>query len=96
MTDPLIEYNRQAHRVQTAIAVLMQQDDHAFVETKHLRTGIDMTKSDHGGLVTLLIAKGVFTLEEYLAALTEAAKREADAYEKVVQAVVSNRNVTTG
>lgn len=71
-------YVRAAHRVQTAIAF---NPDLPRDEYKDLRTGIDLSKSDMGGLATLLIAKGVFTLEEYFAALADAAEREADRQE---------------
>lgn len=67
-------YMKAAHRVQTAIAF---NPDRPQDHYKDLRTGIDMSKSDMGGLATLLIAKGVFTLEEYLEAIADSAEREA-------------------
>lgn len=70
-------YQRAAHRVQTAIAAM---PGHPNQQTKHLRVGIDMSKADMAGLVELLIAKGVFTTEEYFEALATSAEREADAY----------------
>lgn len=89
-------YRAAAHRIQTAIAYLMQNDpNHVATQPKHMRVGIDLTKSDMGGLVQLLIAKGVFTQTEYVEAITEAAKSEADSYEKIVQSVSSNRNIRT-
>lgn len=89
-------YLRAAHRVQTAIATLMgREGGWSGVEPKHLRVGVDLSKSDQGGLVRLLIAKGVFTEAEYVAAVTEAATQEADQYEKTVQAVLSARNLRT-
>ncbi|MFN7224440.1 MAG: hypothetical protein ACK4MS_10515 [Paracoccaceae bacterium] len=71
-------YERAAHRVQTAVAF---NPDRPRDQYKDLRTGIDLSKSDMGGLATLLIAKGVFTLEEYLAAIADAAEREAQVKE---------------
>lgn len=68
-------YVRAAHRVQTAIAF---NPDRPRDQYKDLRTGIDMSKADAAGLATLLIAKGVFTLEEYIAAVADSAEREAD------------------
>src|ERR1700681_5113948 len=49
----------------------------------HARTIIELSRADQGGLALLLIAKGVFTAEEYaeamrLAANTELAMREAE------------------
>lgn len=67
-------YERAAHRVQTAVAF---NPDRPSDQYKDLRTGLDMRAADAAGLATLLIAKGVFTLEEYLEAVADAAEREA-------------------
>lgn len=89
-------YAAAAHRVQTAIAVLMSMhSEWSAMQPKHLRVGIDMTKSDAGGLATLLMEKGIITQDEYLRAIADAAEREADGYEKVVQVMLSNKNVRT-
>lgn len=71
-------YNRAAHAVQTAIAITMGPS----TEPKHLRVGIDLSKSDQGALATLLIEKGVFTLEEYVAAIADGVEREKEMREK--------------
>lgn len=71
-------YHKHAHRVQCALA-FMEGDRR--MEPKQMRTGIDMTKADMGGLANLLIKKGVFTLEEYLTHIADQAEIEADAYE---------------
>jgi hypothetical protein len=90
------EYTESAHRVQTAIAFLMGHDkDYKATTPKHLRVGIDMSKSDTCGLVRLLISKGVFTEEEYIAAITKAAQEEADSYEKTVQSVLGHKGIQT-
>lgn len=73
------EYERAAHRVQTAIEF---SKDKSFLEPKHLRVGIDMRAADAKGLAELLIAKGVFTLEEYVDAVTKAAQEEAEEYRR--------------
>jgi hypothetical protein len=60
-------YAESAHRVQTAIAMLMEHDKSYKATTpKHLRVDIDMSKSDMSGLVRLLISKGIFTEDEYI------------------------------
>ena len=84
-------YIEAAHRVQTAVAF---NSDGKMFEPKHLRVGIDMSKSDMGGLATLLIAKGVFTEAEYLEAIADAAEREADTQEHELS-VRFGVNVTT-
>ena len=65
-------YIDAAHAVQSAIALTMGPD----TEPKHLRVGIDTTKSDQGALATLLIEKGVITKAEYFKALADAMERE--------------------
>lgn len=76
-------YTRAAHRVQTAIAFHPERPADQF---KDLRTGIDLSKADMGGLATLLIAKGVFTHEEYLEAIADSAEREAESKEDALSA----------
>ena len=49
---------------------------------KRLRVGINAAMSDHAGLAALLISKGVITAGEYAAAITEAMRREVDAYRR--------------
>lgn len=71
-------YARAAHRVQTAIAF---NPDRPTDQYKDLRLGVDLSKADMAGLATLLIEKGVFTLEEYMAAIAASAEREADGKE---------------
>lgn len=75
------EYTRYGHMVQSAIAF---NPDKKLLEPKHLRVGIDMSKADMKGLVTLLIEKGVFTKEEYLDAITQSAKEEVEFQKKTL------------
>jgi len=85
MSKKLEEYRARyeiaAHRVQTALS-LMPGDRR--MTPKHIRVGLDMGKSDQGALVTLLIEKGVFTVEEYYLKVAEFAEQEADSYEKEI------------
>ena len=93
----MTEYERHAHRVQTAIAARMALDPrNQATQIKHLRAGIDLSKSDMCGLARLLIAKGVFTEAEYIEALTQAAADEANMHERMLQALTGNRNLQTG
>lgn len=84
-------YHRAAHRVQTALAALAGD---SRMTPKHMRTGIDMSKADTAGLASLLIVKGVFTMEEYIGAIANSAENEADRYEDELSALIG-RNVTT-
>lgn len=73
--DLVKKYEEHAHAMQTAIAY---NPDKRAQEPKHLRVGIDLRKAEHAGLVNLLIAKGVFTQEEYLEAIVVSTEVEAE------------------
>lgn len=75
MKDLGLSYEQAAHGVQTAKALDLQMGNSLF-NPKHLRVGIDMSKADMMGLVSLLIDKGVFTLEEYLEYIRLSANQE--------------------
>lgn len=90
------KYMAAGHRVQSAVLALMQIiPKSSGTDPKHLRTGIDMSKADMAGLVTLLIDKGVFTKAEYIEAITKSAEEEANRYEKILQSVLGNRGIST-
>lgn len=77
-SDHIARYEAAAHTMQTGVAFSMPSKE---TEPKHLRVGINAAMSDHGGLVALLIAKGVITEDEYLAAIADAMEREAKSYQ---------------
>lgn len=68
-------YMAALHAVQAGIAVRMSKDAQ-FVSPKHLRVGIDSAHISEAALARLLIAKGIFTEEEYLEALATEAEAE--------------------
>ena len=77
-----LSYEEAAHGIQSAIAHEIGLG-RKVITPKHMRTSIELSRADQGGLALLLIAKGVFTAEEYaeamrLAANTELAMREAE------------------
>lgn len=78
-------YARALHGVQTATAFAMSQGTrHTPTEPKNMRVGIDSSHVSIAALATLLIEKGVFTIEEYTKAMADAmekelAQREAEA-----------------
>lgn len=81
-------YMRAAHAMQSGVAIEMNVPHRKkATEPKHLRVGINSAMSDHGGLVQLLIAKGVFTESEYLAAIADAMEREAAEYQSSISAL---------
>lgn len=73
-------YLAAAHAVQSGVMHEMNYNEH-FTTPKHLRTGIDLSKAEQGGLAELLIAKGIFTKEEYIKAMADAAEAEQKRYE---------------
>jgi hypothetical protein len=87
----LERYRALCHAVQTGIGWEIARENPACVDInadpnlryhKHLRTGIDVTKSDQGSLVALLIEKGVITDDEYLDAIVAGMEREKALYEQ--------------
>ncbi|MER2536889.1 MAG: hypothetical protein ABTQ31_17185 [Rhizobiaceae bacterium] len=83
--DDRHRYALAAHAMQSGVAAEMGFDPKP-TEPKHLRVGINAAMSDIGGLATLLIAKGVITEAEYLAAIADAMEREKDKYEQMLSA----------
>jgi hypothetical protein len=81
MRDLGLTYVQAAHGVQTAIAFDMENGGTATTP-KHLRVGVDMSKSDMLGLAMLLISKGVITQEEYIEHMRLAANEELAAREQ--------------
>lgn len=74
-------YEDLAHAMQGGVAMEMDYKPEP-TEPKHLRVGVNAAMVDHCGLVKLLIAKGVLTEEEYIAAITESMAEEVQRYEE--------------
>lgn len=77
-------YNAAMHAMQTGVALdqeLGSQDG----TPKHLRVGVNSALMESSMLARMLIAKGVFTWEEYYDALVEAAELEALEYQQRIQ-----------
>lgn len=68
-------YLAAAHAVQSAIAYSLVSNP-SEGSPKHLRVGIDTQKVEQGALATMLIEKGIFTLDEYQKAMADAMERE--------------------
>jgi hypothetical protein len=79
MTDDE-RYLAAAHAMQSGVALEMQRNPRP-TEPKHLRVGINAAMADMGGLVALLIKKGVITDAEYRVAIADAMECEALRYE---------------
>jgi hypothetical protein len=85
-------YEIAAHRIQTAIAVLMGRDpDFLQVQPKHLPVGLDLSKSDMDSLARLLL----LTEAEFADAITASVEQKADSYEKMLQSALGDPDVRT-
>ena len=72
-------YQAACHAMQSGVAMKMNFNGKE-TEPKHLRVGINAAMSDSAALVYLLIAKGVFTLEEYHKAIADQMEAEVAMY----------------
>lgn len=82
------EYEAALHAMQSGVAMTRQRDiedgvpeDRRETGPKHLRVGVNSAMSDHGALVRLLIAKGLFTEDEYVDEVIAGMQREQRSYE---------------
>lgn len=78
-------YLAAAHAVQSGVAMELNEDPKSGTP-KHLRTGVNLTKVEHGALVRLLIKKGLITDEEYMAELVAGVEDEQRQYEERLSA----------
>ena len=79
--DDKKRYLDAAHGMQTGVAYVMETEpEPKETSPKHLRIGINSAMCDHAGPVRLLIAKGLFTLEEYEKEIADEMERERDRY----------------
>jgi hypothetical protein len=81
LSEAAIRYQAAGHAIQSGV-LFDQQTGSDSSSPKHLRTGIDLRAADQAGLANLLIAKGVFTRQEYVEAMADAAEDEQKRYEE--------------
>jgi hypothetical protein len=84
-------YEAAAHAVQSGVAMELADDErygnrNSSASPKQLRTGVNMAMIKHGALVRMLIAKGVFTEEEYFEELVKGVEEEKRLYEERLSA----------
>lgn len=77
MPDPKLSYQEAVHGVQSGIALELERGSECATP-KHLRVGVNVAMCDHAALVKILIAQGLFTEEEYVAAITDEMNLELD------------------
>lgn len=76
-----LTYLQAMHAIQTGVAFEIERGSSAS-SPKHLRTGLDSAMVTDAALARLLIAKGLFTEEEYAEEVRLEANREVDRYEQ--------------
>jgi hypothetical protein len=92
-------YLAAAHAVQAGVQMEMNDDpptrSGSPVSPKMLRTGLNLAMVEHGALVRLLIAKGLFTEEEYFEELVKGVEAEKVLYEERLTARFGGRTKIT-
>ncbi len=83
-------YLAAAHAVQSGVAMELNDDPPSNsaspVSPKMLRTGVNLAMVEHGALVRVLMAKGLFTEEEYFEELVKGVEDEKRLYEERLSA----------
>lgn len=78
--DNTRRYTNALHAMQSGVAMEMNYDQ-GPTEPKHLRVGVNAAMVDHSALCSLLIDKGLITLDEILAANAKGMEAEVKRYE---------------
>lgn len=91
-------YMAAMHAVQSAVAldITVSGDNQAGADHKHLRTGINACLVDSSAVAQLLLAKGVFSEEEYFKALADAAELEVQRLTARMRKRTGNDNLSFG
>jgi hypothetical protein len=77
-------YEEACHAMQTGVALAMQKaggPGAGDTSPKHLRVGVNSAMIQVTALVSVLVKKGVFTLDEYTDTLVEEMNNEVSRYE---------------
>ena len=76
-------YLDAAHGMQSGVAYVMETEpEPKETSLKHLRVGVNSAMCNQAALVRLLIAKGLFTPEEYEKEIADEMEREKERYER--------------
>lgn len=86
----LMSYEQAAHAMQSGVAMLMNYEA-KDTEPKHLRVGVNAGLCDNSALAKLLIAKGIITEQEYMAAITEEMNEEVTRYEALLESIIGKK-----
>lgn len=92
----LARYFNACHAMQSGVAMEMElRPGSAATSPKHLRVGVNTAMLEHSAVVRLLLDRGLFTLDQYEAALADAAEAEARRYERRLSDLLG-KSVTLG
>ncbi len=80
-TDLGLSYEAAAHRMQTDVALKINNPAMNDTQPKHLRVGINSAMVRHAALAWLLIKKGIITEDEYREEVRLAMNHELSTYE---------------
>lgn len=83
-------YLALAHAIQSGVAHSLQHGSKE-ASPKHLRTGLNLAMVDIGALISLLVEKGVFTLDEFAEKQQELLEVEKGKYEKQLSAILGSQ-----
>ena len=72
-------YQSAVHAMQTGVGFVMERDTFE-TSPKHLRVGVNSAMVEDAALAGLLIAKGLITEAEYMAAIADGMEREVGRY----------------
>jgi hypothetical protein len=72
---------KAAHAMQSGVQTAIELGLASDCTPKHLRVGVNVALRDQGSLVSLLIAKGVFTEAEYIGAIADGMEEEKARHE---------------
>lgn len=86
-------YEAAAHAMQSGVAAKMNFEPRE-TQPKHLRVGVNSAMVESAALAGLLIAKGVITEEEYVAAIADGMEREAESYRQEIQDHLGGPTIT--
>lgn len=86
-------YMAAAHAMQSGVAMEINQrgPSLAAADAKHLRVGINSAMVEHSAVVKLLMDNGVFTEEEYYAALADMMEKEKQRYEEHLSDILGTK-----
>lgn len=93
-------YEAAAHAVQAGVQMELSDDERKNntnppTSPKQLRTGVNLAMVSHGALVRVLIAKGLFTEEEYFEQLVLGVEDEKRQYEERLSARYGGKTKVT-